>query len=362
VKYATWHNWASSLPLFLFLCCYETLEFSDSLDYSLFSIGDKVMELGRSAERFLEAAARKSLNSARTYRNALNRFSLFYQNEGTLEDFMRRVREDNKLEFDDEKKKRIAEETLSKYIAFLHGEKLSRKAIRLYCSAIQGLFKYHGVPISLAWTGLPANKAEVEMYSWKTANRVEEFVNCFESLQYKTLAVLAFQSGLSISDLLGLRYGSIRTEYEKRVAPLALSFTIQGREKTQVSFRTYVGRWTLKLLDDYLKEKNVLGDDMRLFPISPESVDSAFRTAARKFLGATWTKGRNPCSPSSLRHGFKTLAVKSEVLEPIETEYLMGHELGDRVEAIYLTRDVDDWREVYAKLEPFLTPNSLKIV
>jgi integrase len=312
------------------------------------------MELGRNAEDFLEAHGRESQNTARAYRNALNRFAEFYKDQGTLEDFIARVNADNKLDYTESK--RVAEKTLSRFIKTLQNEGLSRKATRLYASAVQSLFKYLRIPVTLALTGLPKNRPEVEMYAWKNPGRVEQFVSLMDDIMYRTIAASVFQSGLSLVDLLGLRYGDIKTEFEGHVSPLVLSFTIEGREKTEVRFRTYVGRWAVDLLTEYLKGKN-LEPGARLFPVSPEAVDSAFRTTARKFLGEAWQKGRNPCSPSSLRHGFRTLAVKSEVLETVEIEYFMGHELGSNVEAIYMTRDVDDWREVYAKVESYLTPS-----
>ena len=316
------------------------------------------MELGRHAEDFLEAHGRESQNTARAYRNALNRFVAFYKDQGTLEDFIARVNADNKLDYGGD---RVAEKTLSRFIKSLQDEGLSRKATRLYASAVQSLFKYLRVPITLALTGLPKNKPEVEMYAWKNADRVEQFVSLMDDIMYRTIAVLAFQSGLSLGDLLSLKYEDVKTDFEGHVLPLALSFTMEGREKTEVRFRTYVGRWTVDLLTVYLKGKN-LEAAARLFPVTPAAVDSAFRTTARKYLGEAWHKGRNPCSPSSLRHGFKTLAVKSEVLETVEVEFFMGHELGSNVEAIYLSRDVDDWRETYSKVEGFLTPDSLKTI
>lgn len=316
------------------------------------------VELRRKVEDFLEAHGRESQNTARAYRNALNRFALFYRNQGTLEDFIVRVNADSKLDYGGD---RVAEKTLSSFIKSLQDEGLSRKATRLYASGVQSLFKYLRVPVTLALTGLPKNSPEVEMYAWKNANRVEQFVSLFDDIMYQTTATATFQSGLSLADLLSLTYGDIKAEFEDHVSPLALSFTIEGREKTEVRFRTYVGRWTMNLLTEYLKGKN-LEAGARLFSVTPEAIDSAFRTTARKFLGEAWQKGRNPCSPSSLRHGFRTLAIKSEVLKTVEIEYFMGHELGSNVEAIYLSRDVDDWREVYSKAEGFLTPDNLKTV
>jgi integrase len=40
-----------------------------------------------------------------------------------------------------------------------------------------------------------------------------------DNIQYKCIAACIVQSGLSISDLLGLRYGDIKEEFEKGVVP-----------------------------------------------------------------------------------------------------------------------------------------------
>jgi integrase len=315
-------------------------------------------ELGRKAEDFLEAHGRMSQNTARAYRNALNRFAQFYRDQGSLEDFIVRVNADSKRDYGGD---RVAEKTLSSFIKSLKAEGLSRKATRLYASAVQSLFKYLRISVTLSLTGLPKNRAEVEMYAWKNADRVGQFVSLMPDITYRTIGASIFQSGLSLVDLLGLKYGAIKDEFESHVLPLALTFTIEGREKTEVSFITFLGRWAVDLLTEYLKDKN-LDAGARLFPMSPEAVDSAFRTNARKFLGQAWQKGRNPCSPGSLRHGFRTVAIKSEVLETVEAEFFMGHKLGGNIQAIYTTRDVDDWRQVYSKVEGFLTPDTLKTV
>jgi site-specific recombinase XerD len=84
------------------------------------------MELGRNAEDFLEAHGRESQNTARAYRNALNRFAEFYKVgfmlpsgitcQGTLEDFIARVNADNKLDYTESKRA----QTNSQYSRFLN--------------------------------------------------------------------------------------------------------------------------------------------------------------------------------------------------------------------------------------------------
>jgi len=54
-----------------------------------------------------------------------------------------------------------------------------------------------------------------------------------DKLIYRSMAASIVQSGLNVSDLLALRYGDIKEEFEKGIKPICLSLT---RKKTGVSF------------------------------------------------------------------------------------------------------------------------------
>jgi hypothetical protein len=74
---------------------------------------------------------------------------------------------------------------------------------------------------------------------------VGEFIATMDKLLYRSIAASILQSGLSVSDLLALRYGDVKEEFEKGIAPLCLSLT---RKKTGISFITFLGSWSVKLL------------------------------------------------------------------------------------------------------------------
>ncbi|MBS7636818.1 hypothetical protein KEJ37_05745 [Candidatus Bathyarchaeota archaeon] len=62
---------------------------------------------------------------------------------------------------------------------------------------------------------------------------------------YRSMAASIVHSGLSLSDLLAIKYGDIRKELEKGVTPICLSLT---RKKTGIAFITFMGSWSVKLL------------------------------------------------------------------------------------------------------------------
>jgi integrase len=122
-----------------------------------------------------------------------------------------------------------------------------------------------------------------------------------DNIQYKCAAAYIVQGGLSISDLLGLKYGDIKEEFEKNVTPLCLDLS---RKKTNVPFLTFIGSWALGLLKQHLKDRP-LNDDTPIFTVTRRAVDNYFRRVGVKF--GEGFSGRNPYSPHSLRAAFRTI-------------------------------------------------------
>ena len=123
---------------------------------------------------------------------------------------------------------------------------------------------------------------------------VGDFIASMDEPAYKSIEASIVQSGLSVSDLLALTYGDIREEFERDVTPLYLHLT---RKKTGISFITFLGSWSVKLLREYLADRR-LGDETLIYEISLRAVHAYFRKIAQKF--ADNFKGRNPYSPTRL--------------------------------------------------------------
>jgi integrase len=169
------------------------------------------------------------------------------------------------------------------------------------------------------------------------------------NIQYKCIAACIVQSGLSISDLLGLRYGDIKEEFERGVVPLCLDLS---RKKTNIPFLTFVGSWALGLLKEHLADRD-MQDDTPIFMVTRRAVDSYFRRVGVKFGG--WFSGRNPYSPHSLRAAFRTILSDHKV-DPLYIEFWMGHKVPEQ-QIVYVSKSREGWRETYRiQAEPWLTP------
>jgi hypothetical protein len=89
------------------------------------------------------------------------------------------------------------------------------------------------------------------------------------------------------------RYGDVKEEFEKGT-PICLSLT---RKKTGVSFITFLGSWSVKMLKDYLVNRK-LEDEEPIYNVSSRAVHAYFHKTAQKFAGNF--KGRNPTAHAHL--------------------------------------------------------------
>jgi len=137
---------------------------------------------------------------------------------------------------------------------------------------------------------------------------------------YRSIAALIVQGGLSVSDLLALKYGDVKEEFEKGTTPICLSLT---RKKTGVPFITFLGSWSIKLLKDYLVNRK-LEDNEPIYAVSSRAVHAYFHNTAQKFAGNF--KGRNPYGPHSMRAAFR-IFLSDHKVDPLYIEYWMGHAL-----------------------------------
>ena len=281
------------------------------------------------------------------YQRGLAKFQEFLAGQGLdVACFLSLVEEDlrkSRLE-----KTRVARKTLNAFIAHLEGEGFAPKTINAYVGAVQSLAKYYDIPLSTRYVNRPPSKAINKKHPW-IIEEIGKFVSFMDNIQYKCIAACIVQSGLSISDLLSLKYGDIKEEFEKDITPLCLDLS---RKKTNVPFLTFIGSWAFGMLKQHLMD-SPLKDDMLIFKVTRRAVDSYFRRIGLKFGGIF--RGRNPYSPHSLRAAFRTILSDHKV-DPLYIEFWMGHKVPEQ-QIVYVSKSRGGWRETYrTQAEPWLTP------
>jgi len=282
------------------------------------------------------------------YSRGLAVFLQFYSSQGSIRDFLDRVERDRLLPRSE--RRRVDRLTLNSFIAWLHDRGYTPKTIRIYVGAVQSLAKYFDIPISLRYVQLPPAQPVNKKHPW-TIEEVGEFIATMDKLLYKSIAASILQSGLSVSDLLALKYGDIREEFEKGITPICLSLT---RKKTGISFITFLGGWSVKLLKEYLAGLK-LEDEAPIYDVSSRAVHAYFHKIAQKFAGNF--KGRNPYSPHSLRAAFRTFLSDHKV-DPLYIEYWMGHKTPEQQSA-YINKSMESWRQTdHEQAEQWLTPHN----
>lgn len=294
----------------------------------------------------------RSENTRRQYAEALEHFSRFLFNTHgmTISDFLAEAEAD--LARPRLQKTFFARKILSGFSEYLSLMGKAPKTVHCYVTVVQSLAKFYDIPISLRHVNTPSVKPVNKKHAW-TIEEVGRFVDTMDDIRYKCIAAIMVQSGLSISDVLSLKYGDIREEYEKGVSPLCLDLS---RKKTNVQFMTFIGEWALSLLRRYLKGKK-LSDDQPLFNVAARTVDHYFRKIGQKFGKF---KGRNPYSPHSLRAAFNTI-LRDHQVDHLYIEFFMGHKIPEP-QLAYISKSREGWRETYRTLaEPWLTPPNFKI-
>jgi len=251
-------------------------------------------------------------------------------------------------------KRHVARDAIAGFAEWLSRRGCQPKTIRAYVAAVQACANYYDIPISVRYARLPKAVPQSKKYPW-TVEDVEKFVQLIDDPLYQSIAVSLFQSGLSISDLLKLRYDDIRIEYEKSITPLCLDMY---RMKTDVPFMTFIGAWGVNMLSKYLEEydRASIRPDEPLYPVTARAVEKVFQRITYKTIGGY--KGKNPLRPHSLRAAFRTLLADAKMPSQ-EIEFFMGHKLPDQ-QRVYMSRSREGWRQLYRKYEHALTPPSLR--
>lgn len=314
------------------------------------------VELGEAANRFLDTKTRSTKTA---YKNCLRRFRYFY--EKPLEKFI----EEYETETEANKSRGIAErvrpceQTLRRFVQWHIDHGYSNNATRQSMAALQNFMKYYGITISYDFIELPPPipMKENEKHMW-TLDQMREFIDTAEYLRDKAFIAVAFQSGLSIGDILDLNYGDIRRELEAGTMPLMIH---TYRKKTGVEIKTFIGRDALYYLRLYLASRKDLKDSAPIFTMlgsrrraSKQAIQRQLREyAARlKFIyDEDLENGYNPARPHSLRSAFRSRLTGK--MDGDLIEFFMGHDIGTEKKA-YLNMPEDELRELYANHEHLL--------
>lgn len=313
--------------------------------------------LDETVSKYLET---KKRSTAVAYEKCLKRFTLYYGRP--FKEFLLNLEEDRRANLDRpiHEKTRPGEAVIRGFIKWHEEAGYSNYATLQSLGAVQNILKYYGIPVSYEFIETPPARPmkENDKHEWEL-DQIRRFVEAAEYLRDKAYIMFAFQSGLSIGDILALNYGDIQREYEAGTTPLA----IEGyREKTNVKIRTFIGYDALHYLRLYLESRpdikprepifTKLGTEERA---TAGSIQKKLRDYASKLdfiYEEDLENGYNPARPHSLRSAFRSRLTGK--MDGQLIEFLMGHEIGQE-KSTYINQPLDELREIYGNYEHLLS-------
>lgn len=286
--------------------------------------------------------AQKNAATRNVYRCALEAFQDFYAPQGTIRDFLLRVEADEKAPtFVDQK--RLALRTMNDFVDWMKiTTDYKGKTIKVYAGAVQSLIKYliKDARISTRYSGIPDPREDRKPYPWNIES-VSKFAQAINHPLYRCLIAVFFQSGISLSDVLTLTYGDIKTELETENMPLCLDL---ARTKKDNPYMTFVGSLGCRLLKEYAANRGTWEKKDPLFPVDKSSIERYFVRRAKKLPGIY--DNDHLYGPQSLRSGFRT-AMQDSGLKQQFIGFFMGSRLFVTKE-IYKSKSKEGWRAEYA--------------
>jgi len=242
--------------------------------------------------------------------------------------------------------RRRHEELVLKFSQHLHQEGYAPGSISTTIGAVRSLYRANYHP--LIEINIPSGNP-VRAYKIPTREELAqavEYAGRTASLWMGPFITLAKDSGLSLQDLLSLRfdsgspmYGTIKQQMSSGQIPIHVNIV---RKKTLLNFDTFLGEDSFEALQNAKDPKivNAMRKGGNIFEYSPVSVDIAMRKLASRRL-----KWDGVFTPYSLRKWFRTQLSLDGVNEGI-IEYMMGHTLG-RVRSAYLIPPPQGLMKIY---------------
>ena len=312
--------------------------------------------LDESVTRYLET---KGESTRKAYEKCLKRFTKF--SGEPFKQFLEQIEEQLRANLDRpiHEKVRPGEDAIRGFIEWHKEAGYSNYSTLQAIGAIQNILKYYGIAIGFGFIDTPPARPmkENDKHEW-TLDQIRQFVEVAEYIRDKAYIIFAFQSGLSIGDILALNYDDIRREFEAEITPLA----IEGyREKNNVPIKTFIGHDAVTYLHLYLQSRPDIQPNDPIFTLlgtneraTAGCIQKKLRDYAQKlnFLyEVDLENGYNPARPHSLRSAFRSRLTGKMDGELIE--FFMAHELGQS-RRTYMNQPLDELREIYSNYEHLL--------
>jgi len=248
---------------------------------------------------------------------------------------------------DDVFTRRRHEELVMKFAEYLRNEGYSSNTVSTAVGAIRSLYRTNYYP--LVEVNVPAGRAERDS---KIPSK-EELLQAIDEARvpwHKAFMVLSKDCGMSLQDMLALKadnestvYGSIDEQIREGQVPIHLHIV---REKTLISYDTFLGEDSFELLNDYPELiARALSRDKRLLPYSDTAIQIAMARIGRVF-------GWKRFTPYSLRKWFRTQLTLDDMNEAL-IESMMGHSLG-KIKSAYLVPPPQKFMKKYEQHYPAL--------
>lgn len=265
-----------------------------------------------------------------------------------------------------------AKTLLNEWYNNLEDSGYANKYCRLSEAVVKSFLSYFDIRVKTPSRSTSRRYKRIRLKS----SHIQKMVNNAPHIRDRLMICWAMQSGMSISDILSLNIGDIRHILESDVRIAIVEYT---RGKTDTESKTCIGLDTIKLLKQYIGQRDRFSHDLhdnsplfigthKLGIVTQKrlSIRSAQRmvrlTAVRAGIISEEKLKQytnfNPCGWHSIRTFFCSVA-KAKGLPDIQVEMALGHKLNyDGAYDILLDEELI---ENYAKVEKYLSISNLNV-
>jgi integrase len=223
------------------------------------------------------------------------------------------------------------------------------KTAQATSNTVRGFYKHNGFRLQVHIGEQEESKQKVAL----TKELIREVLNNTPHIRDKAILLIMASSGMSITDVLDLKYRHIQQELDTGITPLKIEFR---RTKNNSKYTTFLSRECVTVLKQYLKQRGTLESEEYLFlnllnkKLSYRSFREVLARISEKTLGATGINSK------AFRRFFETQMLIAGVPSDL-VKFMMGHSIG--ITASYaganLLENPEPLRELYASKENEVT-------